>query len=69
MIDTGQITWAQVRSRFETEIEARRTALVEAPIERVPMLQAETRALLAVKAWFEAGAREQATVIDSDIPY
>lgn len=67
--DAAHTTWGTVRPRIEREIEAIKSALVSAPIEQVPALQARAQALESVRAWFEAGAPDTRIIMDDSPTY
>ena len=56
MRDAAHITWGTVKPKVEAEIESLKDRLVSATIEEVPALQAEVKAFLKIKDWFDRGA-------------
>lgn len=56
MRDSMHITWGTVKPKVEAEIENLKERLIGATIEEVPALQAEAKAFLKIKDWFDRGA-------------
>lgn len=57
------VTWAMVKPRVDREKEQVLNALADAPLDRVPDLQAQYRALASLSRWFEQGAQDT-TIFD-----